>query len=116
VSVLSSVTVLRLVDSVAVFLSHAYQLARVRLASAASPVLRLLVQRDLSPVPASPEHGAGRLPGHRLKRSRGAGSGASSPAGRLQRALSPRQREEVQKMLWAMIRVLIHQPVAFDSG
>jgi uncharacterized protein (DUF2236 family) len=30
--------------------------------------------------------------------------------------LSPRQREEVQKMLRAMIRNLIHQPVAFESG
>jgi transposase InsO family protein len=37
---------LRLVDSVAIVLSQAYQLARVRLASAASPILRLLVQRD----------------------------------------------------------------------
>jgi transposase InsO family protein len=46
VSVLSSATVRRLIDSVAVVLSQAYQLARVRLASAASPVLRLLVQRD----------------------------------------------------------------------
>jgi len=46
VSVLSSATVLRLVDSLAVAISQAYQLARVRLAAAASPVLRLLVQRD----------------------------------------------------------------------
>jgi hypothetical protein len=37
---------LRLVDSLAVVLSQAYQLARVRLASAASPIFRLLVQRD----------------------------------------------------------------------
>lgn len=45
-SVLSSATVVRLADSVAVVLGQAYQLARVRLASAASPVLRLLMQRD----------------------------------------------------------------------
>ena len=45
-SLLSSVTVLGPVDSLAVAISTAYQLARVRLASAASPVLRLLVQRD----------------------------------------------------------------------
>ena len=43
---LSSVAVLRLVDSMAILLSQAYQLARARLASAGSPVLRLLVQRD----------------------------------------------------------------------
>jgi putative transposase len=42
----SSADVLFLVDSVANILSQAYQLARARLASAASPVLRLLVQRD----------------------------------------------------------------------
>jgi hypothetical protein len=46
VSVLSSATVVRRVDSVAVVLGQAYQLARGRLASAASPVLRLLMQRD----------------------------------------------------------------------
>jgi len=45
-SLLSSVTVLSLVDSMAMLLSQAYQLARARLASAGSPVLRLLVQRD----------------------------------------------------------------------
>ena len=45
-SVVSSATVRRLFDSVAVVLSQACQLARVRLASAASPVLRLLMQRD----------------------------------------------------------------------
>ena len=43
---LSSSTVLRLVDSVAIVLSQAYQLARARLASAASPVLRMMMQRD----------------------------------------------------------------------
>ena len=43
---LSSVTVLGLVDAMAILLSQAYQLARARLASAGSPVLRLLVQRD----------------------------------------------------------------------
>jgi hypothetical protein len=45
-ALLSSVTVLRLVDSMAILLSQAYQLARARLASSASPVVRLLVQRD----------------------------------------------------------------------
>lgn len=30
----------------AILLAHAYQLARIRLASAASPILRLLLQRD----------------------------------------------------------------------
>ena len=45
-SLLSSATVLRLVDSRAIVLSQAYQLARARLASAASPILRLIVQRD----------------------------------------------------------------------
>jgi len=43
---LSSTTVLRVVDSMAILLSQAYQLARQRLASAGSPILRLLVQRD----------------------------------------------------------------------
>ena len=43
---LSSATVPSLVDSMAILLSQAYQLARVRLASAGSPILRLLVQRD----------------------------------------------------------------------
>ena len=37
---------LRLVDSLATTFAQAYQLARVRLASAASPVLRMMVQRD----------------------------------------------------------------------
>jgi len=45
-SLLSSATVLRLVDSMAIVLAQAYQLARARLASAASPIVRLLVQRD----------------------------------------------------------------------
>ena len=45
-SLLSSATVLSLVDSVAILLSQAYQLARARLASAGSPILRLLAQRD----------------------------------------------------------------------
>jgi len=45
-SLLSSATVLRLVDSMAILLSQAYQLPRARLASAGSPILRLLVQRD----------------------------------------------------------------------
>ena len=45
-ALLSSATVLRLVDSMAILLSQTYQLARARLASAGSPILRLLVQRD----------------------------------------------------------------------
>ena len=45
-ALLSSATVLSLVDSMAILLSQAYQLARARLASAGSPILRLLVQRD----------------------------------------------------------------------
>jgi hypothetical protein len=43
---LSSATVLRLVDSMAILLSQAHQLARARLASTASPILRLLVHCD----------------------------------------------------------------------
>ena len=43
---LSSATVLSLVDSMAILLSQAYQLTRARLASAASPIVRLLAQRD----------------------------------------------------------------------
>jgi len=45
-ALLSSVTVLRLVESAAILLSQTYQLARARLASADSPILRLLVRRD----------------------------------------------------------------------
>jgi hypothetical protein len=45
-SLLSSAAVLSLVDSMAIVLAQAYQLARARLASAASPIMRLLVQRD----------------------------------------------------------------------
>ena len=45
-ALLSSATVLSLIDSMAILLSQAYQLARVRLASSGSPVLRVLVQRD----------------------------------------------------------------------
>ena len=47
-SLFSSATVLSLVDSMAIVLAQAYQLARARLASTASPILRLLVQRDQS--------------------------------------------------------------------
>ncbi len=43
---LSATTVRRLVDSMAIVLSQAYQLARARLASAGSPIIRLLIQRD----------------------------------------------------------------------
>jgi len=45
-ALLSSATVLRLVDSMAILLAQAYQLTRVRLAPSGSPVLRVLVQRD----------------------------------------------------------------------
>jgi len=45
-SLLSSAAVLHLVDSMAIVLAQAYQLARARLASSASPIIRLLVQRD----------------------------------------------------------------------
>jgi len=43
---LSFRAVLSLVDAIAVVLAQAYQLARIRLASTASPVMRLLCQRD----------------------------------------------------------------------
>jgi hypothetical protein len=45
-ALLSSATVLSLADSMAIVLSQAYQLARARLGSAGSPILRLLAQRD----------------------------------------------------------------------
>jgi putative transposase len=38
--------ILSLIDSIAVLLSQGYQLARIRLASTASPVMRLICQRD----------------------------------------------------------------------
>ena len=62
---MSSATVLRLVDSMAIVLSQAYQLARARLASAASPILRLIVQRDqaVSEVDLLRREGGGDLPG-----------------------------------------------------
>lgn len=44
--ILSSAAALRLVDAIAILISQAYQLARICLASAASPVMRLLLQRD----------------------------------------------------------------------
>ncbi|MCL2647335.1 MAG: hypothetical protein FWD61_10090 [Phycisphaerales bacterium] len=43
---LSSTTVLHIVDSMAIALGQAYQLARARLASVASPVLRMMMDRD----------------------------------------------------------------------
>ncbi|MCC6679477.1 MAG: DDE-type integrase/transposase/recombinase [Phycisphaeraceae bacterium] len=43
---LSNLTALKIVDSVAVILSQALQLARIRLASANSPVLRMMAERD----------------------------------------------------------------------
>ncbi len=42
----SSANLLQFVDALAILLSQAYQLARIRLASVASPTLRLLTQRD----------------------------------------------------------------------
>ena len=52
-SLLSSAPVLRLVDSMAILMSQSYQLAQARLASAGSPVLRLLVQPDTAYVSLS---------------------------------------------------------------
>ena len=43
---IASTTVLNLVDAIASTLGQAMQLARTRLASAASPILRLMIQRD----------------------------------------------------------------------
>ncbi len=54
---LSSATVLRLVDSMAIMLSQSYRLARARLASAGSPILSLLVQRDQEATEVDPLHG-----------------------------------------------------------
>lgn len=42
----TSTTVLRIVDSIAIILSQALQLARAWVSSAASPVLRMMVERD----------------------------------------------------------------------
>ena len=42
----SSSTVLQLVDSIATVVSQAYRMARVRLTSTASPIIRMMVQRD----------------------------------------------------------------------
>ena len=42
----TNTTALKIIDAVAIVLSEAYQLARCRLASAESPVLRLATQRD----------------------------------------------------------------------
>ena len=43
---IASTTVLNLVDAMASTLGQAMQLARTRVASAASPILRLMIQRD----------------------------------------------------------------------
>ncbi len=40
--------ILRIIDSVAITLMHAYQLARIRIATTPSPVLRLMALRDQS--------------------------------------------------------------------
>ena len=45
-SLFASTTALKIVDSVAIVLSHALQLARARISSSASPVLRMMTQRD----------------------------------------------------------------------
>ena len=44
--VFSDATAFRIFDSVAIVMSQAYQLARTRVAACASPVLRLMAQRD----------------------------------------------------------------------
>ena len=44
----TNATALKVIDAVAIVLSEAYQLARCRIASAASPVLRMMTQRDQS--------------------------------------------------------------------
>jgi len=64
-SLLSSPTVLRLVDSMAILLNQAYQLARARLASASSLILRLRARYRLEPqieVRQKHYHGDPRLP------------------------------------------------------
>ena len=45
-SLFANTTAMRIVDSVAIVFSHALQLARVRISSAASPVLRMMTERD----------------------------------------------------------------------
>jgi hypothetical protein len=45
-SLFANTTALKIVDSVAIVLSHALQLARARISSSASPVLRMMTQRD----------------------------------------------------------------------
>ena len=42
----TSTSTLKLIDSVAIVIAQAYQLARCRLASTASPVLQLMMERD----------------------------------------------------------------------
>jgi len=45
--VFSDSAALRIVDSMAILIGQAYQFARCRVASASSPVLRMMTQRDL---------------------------------------------------------------------
>ena len=42
----TSTTTLKIIDSVTIIIAQAYQLARCRLASTASPVLQLMMERD----------------------------------------------------------------------
>lgn len=42
----NNTTYLKMIDSLAVIIAQAYQLARSRLASASSPVMRTVIQRD----------------------------------------------------------------------
>src|SRR4051812_20251142 len=46
VPLLSSTTVLQIIDSVAMVVNQAYRMARLRLTSTASPIIRMMVQRD----------------------------------------------------------------------
>ena len=45
-AVLNNAGARRIIDSVAIVLAQAYQLARVRVLACASPVLRVMAQRD----------------------------------------------------------------------
>lgn len=42
----ASTTALRIIDAMAIVLNQALQLARARIASSASPVIRMMVERD----------------------------------------------------------------------
>jgi hypothetical protein len=45
-SLFVSTTILRIIDAAAIVLNQSFQLARTRLVSAESPVLRMLAERD----------------------------------------------------------------------